>query len=121
MTPGYFQLPGNPIGMGDMVRGGFPLPNNPVGYVQAGNGSLPKAYDLTMDDLALEPASDSEPCAGMGGCGCSSCGMGDLMLGTFNVTQLIPGQLIAGIPNTYLAAGVLLAAFLFMGGRRGRR
>ena len=118
MTPGYFPLPAGPVGLagfGDFVPGRYPLPQQPVGYVQAGNGQLPKAADLTTADLALTPATDGDPCAGMGGCGCAGCsGMGDLMIGTFDVTTLIPGTTF-GIPNTYLVAGVLAAALIFMG------
>jgi len=137
-------------GMGEFVGGGFPLPQNPV-YFPSVNGSLPKAppmpkalinlgrHDMIRGFSGMGERSDMiRGFSGMGersdmirgfsgvGCGCGGscggCGMGDWTssLPTFlQGSTTLPG--VGAVPTVYLAGGVLLAAFLFMGGRKGRR
>ncbi len=49
-----------------------------------------------MSQIELIPDSDSG-CGGLAGCGCASCGMGDLMIGGTNLTTLIPRRGVAGL------------------------
>ena len=120
---GGYPLPWTPvISMGEFVAAEFPLPQNPV-YFASSKGSLPKAPDMPMALIAHGNGASlgcgcGGSCAGCGGLG----GLGDTLIPQASLPTFLQGDaLVSGIPTVYLAAGVLLAAVLFMGGRSARR
>jgi hypothetical protein len=125
-VPGQFPLPASPIYDGlsslrDFVAAGFPLPQNPVRYIAAADGELPRAPELSYDDIHQGRGE----VAGMG-CG-GSCGgscAGCAGLGAFDFANLIPGETF-NIPNTYLVAAAIAAVLIISsagaGGGGGRR
>lgn len=132
---GGYPLPWNPVTMGEFVPGGFPLPWTPVFYPDS-SGTLPKSPDMPMAAIgakngAAAIAAASDGCGSGMGCGCGgSCGgygmgalTGDTIIPQASLPTFLQGDsIITGFPTVYLAgAGLVIVAFLFMGGRSGRR
>lgn len=124
VRPTGFPLPWNPVtmsGLNDFVPATQPwlFPRGPVAA-----GSLPKAPPIPR--ALIGNGGDSGGC-GMGcgaGCGCDSCsgmgGLGDTIIPQASLPTFLQGE-ISGVPTIYLALGVVAAAVLFMGQKRGRR
>lgn len=124
LQPGKWPVPQNPIlaagmtGMGMLQPGAFPVPQNPI------------LAALAAPDILRPVGSPQGPKGGMHGCGgCGGgCGCGGGM-GALDFTSLTgfwtslqdPANGFNGIAPIYIAAGVGVAAFMFMGGHKGRR
>jgi hypothetical protein len=118
-------LIGNGLGRSDMIRG-FSGMGERSDMIRGFSG-MGERSDMIRGFSGMGERSDMiRGFSGVGDCGCGGscggCGMGDW---TSSLPTFLQGSVtlpaVGSVPTVYLAGGVLLAAFLFMGSKKGRR